>query len=476
MLPSLRKQRGHAALLFALIIPGVWGLFTLAIDGSRALQNKARLGDAAEVSALALAARNSENEQENRALATLYIDAYLEDKESIQSINIIRTECKASSQTDCDGGTRYNEYAIDIVTTHNSWLPTSGDLVGFGETYDVSHDSVARKYQGDSIDISFVVDYSGSMNENWKGKKKYKAVREIVNSVLDELDKYQDTALTLNRVSIIPYSEYTDKLGSDGITECRDSQLLQQCRSQCYSTYSQCYSSCNSWDWNCRNRCTSTYYDCEDDCYDQYDNRGTIEFIDELHYANTNSNTVDPTVTVNNIWNNQADNRDMVCNFDKYDNDSYPFFNLSFTDNFTSIKNSMKNFRPDGWTGSYQGIIKSAQFFGDLTDPNPRQLMVILSDGLDKVGSGTFRNGIPTASLVNAGMCTEIKAELNSRQTNSNRPVNFQMAFVGFDYTVSDNQALANCVGIENVYDAADPDELLDIILNLISEEIGHLK
>ncbi len=73
-------------------------------------------------------------------------------------------------------------------------------------------------------------------------------------------------------------------------------------------------------------------------------------------------------------------------------------------------------------------------------------------------------------------MCDVIREKLNARKTADDRPVNFQMAFVGFDYRIQDNKALSDCVGRENVYDAADPDELLDIILNLISEEIGHLK
>lgn len=475
MKSSFRQQRGHAVLMFILMIPALFGLFTLAIDGSRAMQNKARLGDAAEVSALALAAQNSDSDWENKQLATRYIDAYIKDKESIESIKVVRTECKASQQTDCEGGTRYNQYAIEIVTKHSPWLPAQDGMVGFDGDYEVAHSGIARKYQGDSIDISFVVDYSGSMENYWKGKRKYIAVRDIVNNVLNELEKYQGVGLTPNRVSIIPYSEYTDKSPTEGITDCRFEDQLEQCEDDCIDTYNQCVSSC--WNNGCRNKCARRLNSCQRSCDREYDERRKpLGFVDELRYFG-DQNKVDTGSTLATLWQSKANDRDMVCNFMRYEeNRSYRFYNVSFTDRFESVKDDLYEFRPGGWTGSYQGIIKSAQYFERLDSPNPRQLMVILSDGIDNVERGTFANGVPTASLVRAGMCDVIREKLNARKTADNRPVNFQMAFVGFDYRIQDNKALSDCVGRENVYDAADPDELLDIILNLISEEIGHLK
>ncbi|MEZ8772114.1 TadE/TadG family type IV pilus assembly protein [Vibrio sp. 10N.247.310.17] len=40
---AMRKQSGHAAMLFAMMIPALFGVFMLGSDGARALQTKARL-------------------------------------------------------------------------------------------------------------------------------------------------------------------------------------------------------------------------------------------------------------------------------------------------------------------------------------------------------------------------------------------------------------------------------------------------
>ncbi len=424
---SKRKQGGHAALLFALIIPGMWGFFTLAIDGSRALQTKARLGDASEVAALALAARNSSNLSENKKLAEDYISTYVPDSD-ISITKVERSECHVSDNLDCDGANRYSQYSLEVSINQDAWLPTQ-EFVGFGDNYDVAHAATARKYQGDSIDVSFVMDYSGSMNERWQGKPKYKHVRDIINSVLKELESYQGIQEIKNKVSLVPYSEFTARPKDN--------------------------------------------FSCG------WGKPKPMKFVDELYYKKKNGKyKLDAQRTVDKWQQSRANDKSMVCAHNLYDSSTTRYKNVSFTDNFDLLRSEMNQFSPGGATASYQGIIKSAQYFGQLSDPNPRQLMVILSDGDDTNGGNgpmSSREPVPTKALINQGLCDDIRAELNSRKTSDNRPVTFQIALIGFDYKVGRNP-LTQCVGEDNVYDAANPDELLDIILNLISEEIGHLK
>lgn len=475
---SLRKQGGHAALLFALIIPAMWGFFTLAIDGSRAIQTKARLGDATEVAALALAAQNSLDQVENRALATNYIDAYVSDVD-ITVTSIERTECNVSNSRDCDGASRYAQYALDVSIEQQSWLPTES-WAGFGESYDVVHEATARKYQGDSIDVAFVMDFSGSMDDNWRGKKKYRQVQDIIDDVLDELELYQDIQEVESRVSLVSYSEFTTRPSDDYMCEIETRSRNSNCENKCYSNYVSCWYSCSS--GRCQRRCTTQYNQCVNNCDDvSLEKVKPLKFVDQLRYT-SNGYTVDIPSTINDLWLNKSRDEEAVCAFDRYDssdrNASYPFGNEAFTEDFNKISKSMHKYRPSGWTSSLQGVIKAAQQFNELANPNPRQLLVVLSDGVDKTGKNEkpLYGYKPLASLVQAGLCSDIKQQLNSRYTTDNRPVSFQMALIGFDYDVRDNQALADCVGVENVYDAANPEELLDIILNLISEEIGHLK
>ncbi|MFV8440473.1 vWA domain-containing protein, partial [Vibrio owensii] len=212
-----------------------------------------------------------------------------------------------------------------------------------------------------------------------------------------------------------------------------------------------------------------------------------LKFVDQLRYK-ANNETVDIESTIADVWVDKSNDPEAVCAFERYEEDyedrSYPFNNEGLTDNFDKIEKEIKRFEPEGWTAALQGIIKAAQMFDSLdnlvagTSPNARQLLVILTDGVDKTGSNDkpLDGKLPLPKLVDAGMCTKIKEHLNSKFTLDNRPVSFQMAMIGFDYDVSTNKSIAECVGVENVYDAANPDELLDIILNLISEEIGHLK
>ncbi|WP_241910669.1 TadE/TadG family type IV pilus assembly protein, partial [Vibrio lentus] len=72
---SIHRQSGHASVLFALLVPLLFGVFMLASDGARAIQSKARIEDASEVAALAVAARDDKTPMstENVKLVKYYI-------------------------------------------------------------------------------------------------------------------------------------------------------------------------------------------------------------------------------------------------------------------------------------------------------------------------------------------------------------------------------------------------------------------
>ncbi|TDE26247.1 VWA domain-containing protein [Vibrio owensii] len=481
-----RTQRGHAALLFALLIPVFWGFTTLAIDGSYAIQTKARLGDASEVAALALTAKNSLINSENEKLALKYVRAYVDDAE-ITIKDVKRKECSSTDNNGCEGVNRYAQYDLSVAAQRDSWIPNLNNI-GFGDNYNVSHSATARKYQGDSIDVVFVMDYSGSMDDTWQKKAKYRHVADIINSVLKELKKYQSIQEVNSRVGLVPYSEYTSRPNSEMMCEEEKYLLDKNCKNKCKSVHDKCLKSCSRFNWKCREKCNDEYSVCQDGCRKvEIIETEPLQFVDQLRYAKDNE-TVDIESTIADVWVDKSNDPDAVCAFERYEEDyedrSYPFSNEDLTDNFDKIEKEIKRFKPEGWTAALQGIIKAAQMFDSLdnpaagTSPNARQLLVILTDGVDKTGSNDkpLDGKLPLPKLVDAGMCTKIKEHLNSKFTLDNRPVSFQMAMIGFDYDVSTNKSIAECVGVDNVYDAANPDELLDIILNLISEEIGHLK
>ncbi|MGT0150513.1 hypothetical protein ACT691_18250 [Vibrio metschnikovii] len=87
----------------------------------------------------------------------------------------------------------------------------------------------------------------------------------------------------------------------------------------------------------------------------------------------------------------------------------------------------------------------------------------MLSDGEDN-----FTN--TTNKLISAGLCSTILNTLNSKND-----VQAHMVAVGFAYNINAYPQMKNCVGEENVFSARNPEDIKNKILELITEEIGHL-
>ncbi|NAX09131.1 TadG, partial [Vibrio sp. V40_P2S30T141] len=58
---------------------------------------------------------------------------------------------------------------------------------------------------------------------------------------------------------------------------------------------------------------------------------------------------------------------------------------------------------------------------------------------------------------------------------NSPNNVQARMVAVGFAYDINAYPQMKNCVGEDNVFSARNPDDIKNKILELITEEIGHL-
>ncbi|HAT8492651.1 TPA: VWA domain-containing protein [Vibrio vulnificus] len=444
------KQNGHAALLFVLIFGALVAALALQINTAQALMAKARLADATDVAVLAVSAQNSPNTQLNKQLAKKYIESYLPDAD-VTINTVTRTNCFSSSNSNtntCERSHRYTQYDINSTISNHFLFNLNNE----SDTFSVTQASAAKRLQGDSIDLVFVIDYSGSMDERLAGERKFIQVRNIVNEVLDELNKYQGIQTLTNRVSVIPFSEFTSSVGAASPTLC--SSLHQR----------------------------------------------ILPFVDELYYDrlaystqfNTYSYQFNAAQTVNNWATNRAIDTEMACDSGIYGfsngvsrryfggtnslHQALPFHNISFTDDFDLVKREVATFRPRGATSIYQGIIKGAQQINALPSPNPRQLLLLLSDGDDTKGaySRLGLTTVPTADLVNHNLCGKIKSDLSGRSTNDGRLSTFNMALIGFGHNAH-SQTMKRCFDEKNIYDASNSQQLLDIILNLITEEIGHL-
>ena len=407
---SIRKQSGHAAMLFAMMIPAFFGIFTLASDGARALQSKARLEDAAEAAVLAIAAHNADNSGSssgsaiNKKIASDWIGQYMQDMQTISDIKIKKlncndiAECKEGLE---NGEPRYFQYEIFAKTNHLSWFPGNDSTAGFGESFDVTGAATARKFQSESVDVMFVSDFSYSMNDTWSAgrNKKYVDLINIIEDVTVELEKFNKAReIKPNRVGLTGFSFYTKATKN---SSCYQDQYVRWVSTTIAQIFDEKTSSCKSYRGN--------------------------------------------------------------------------FYDLPLTDNYAQFNNKLSRFKPvyNSGTASYQGIIRGAQMMDSASEPRPRRIIIILSDGEDSSQDGHDKKA---KKLVAAGMCTKILSTLGAGLSYKGELTKTKMAVVGFDYVLESNKTLADCVGSNNVYKANSPEEILNKILELISEEIGHLK
>jgi hypothetical protein len=211
-------------------------------------------------------------------------------------------------------------------------------------------------------------------------------------------------------------------------------------------------------------------YQCEqaDFCqYNQYINDSATDTVNAIFDEKT-------VCDEKTIWTGEgADGSDKLF----FDENGAYFYDIELTAGDTTVpsgsvlrfqdfNNTIAEFYPDWGTASYEGLIRGAQIAakGD----NPRRLLIILSDGLDN-------DTAITTSLVSAGMCTTITETLDEQVTSKGYEVSSKIVLIGFDYDVTENQALRDCVGEDNTYQAQYTDDILAIILKLITEEVGHL-
>lgn len=415
------KQQGHAAILFALFIPVLFGVFTLGSDGARAIQDKARLEEAVEVATLAVAGENSDDFSSQKQTVKKYVQYYFPLAEVIDSsIEVNKITCDKNPNCHIDDQPFF-EYQVKAKIKQDAWFPGNSAIVGMGENYDVAGRSIARKYQSEAVDVILVSDYSASMNDYWDGgkKRKYLDLQDIISEVSNELEKYNDIAREdKNKLSVIGFDYYTSQYVS-GKRKYYDHLI-------------------------CRNdkRCNSS-------------NPGV------------NSSLIEAQEVVRHIFDDNHFSHQPVQG--AVTNISV-FHDIELTTDMNSVRKQVNQFRVPksggSGTASYAGIIRGAQVAKN--GNNSRKLLILLSDGMDSYPQVTDK-------LISAGLCSTIYNTLNSGESASGKKIKARMVAVGFDYDIRRYPQMKNCVGDNNVYEAQDRVALKNRILELITEEIGHL-
>ncbi len=340
-----KKQCGHAMILFVMIIPALFGIFTLASDGTRAMQTRARVADATEAASLAVAAQNSEDAAVNQELVRDYLNAYEHSIVSITNVQVTRLTCEQIP--DCVAGlargeNRYFEYDVKATASFKTWFAGNDAIEGFGETFSAGGDSIAHKLESEGIDIMIAADFSGSMGSGWSGsnKAKYRDLIEIVQSVADELQGMNEQANLQNMIGMVPYNGNTYSEYQDSIT----GETLE-----CWMYQNETYESGGRLYTDVDETLANIFVEKDDNnCgVDENGNRGK-----NTGYKKSAGSRQNPK-----------------------------FEDIRLTSDIQDFKSSIAGFRPGAVTGSYQGWIRSAQLMR--SGVNERRLIILLSDGMD---------------------------------------------------------------------------------------------
>ena len=450
----IKQQRGHASILFVLFMPILFMLFTLALDGAHAMQNKARLGDATELAALSLSAHDASNgnssgegsgSKVNRDIATNVINHYLGGNGHVKDLKIFRSSCEDIPE--CleglkKGGKRYHQYQVSASYEEPSWLPSWGGSEKADNMLLVSGSSTAFKYQAEKVDVFFVADYSNSMSDSWAGPgRKYQDMNKVILEVIDELTEHDTPGATRkHRFGIVPFfiATPTKLIGKNNY--CKLSQVYERNKDYDINTAAP--------------------------------NKPGQQF-----------EPITPEDALNSIWKQKNRNnclptvkKDRMVGVGEKAYQKYKpqmryevYTEIDLTKSIDSFKSRVSEYRPLGWgTHFISGLVRATKLLQN-NAYNSKRIIIILSDGQEFPPSLSEK-------VVEGGLCKTMFKKLNTGKNDFGEQLNTRIAGIGFDYTTSQNTALVNCVGEANVFKAQDRDELKSKILELVSEEIGRLK
>lgn len=483
---SLQRQQGVAAVWMALMLIPIMGFSFWAIEGTRYVQAHSRLQDATEAAALAVTM--ADDEDHAKALAEDYVRAYVRDIDGI-SVQVKRKYEEGNVHQNID---EYIQYTVDATTRHRSWF-SSTFIPSFAEKQSIVGESVAKKYPeylGDrDIDIVFVSDFSGSMNNRWQGHSQLYWLKRAINQITDKiLVKDETDNFIKNRVAFVPYNlRVQDKI--NGSLIC-NSQLR-------YNTYNSSSKTTKyeDVDW--------TYWGQEssNDVYNCYQNSWYCpgRDWDEKEYYQKQARQVYRVIRSNHNWHlldipNYIDYRKSVS--DLFTNKIYtqrfhyysdynhlyskssmcfngrdePFWTIGLTSQKSDL-NPVRYMEATGGTGAYQGILRGAQVM-EAGRPHTRdktvmdeynerlKMILILSDGQESPYSSILPN------LVNQGMCDRIRAQFS----DSEMPL--YIGVVGINFRASGQSGFKQCVlnPKEDIIDVKNVNDLIDKIEELIKK------
>ncbi|MGF1686544.1 pilus assembly protein [Photobacterium japonica] len=481
----LQRQQGVAAVWMALMLVPIMGFTFWAVEGTRYVQAHSRLQDATEAASLAVTM--SDDEDHAKAMAEDYIRAYVRDIDGI-SVTVKRKHEEGNINHNVD---EYIQYTVDATTRHRSWF-SSTLIPSFAPKQSLAGESVAKKYPeylGDrDIDIVFVSDFSGSMNNRWQGHSQLYWLKRAINQITDKiLVKDETDNVIKNRVAFVPYNlRVQDKI--DGSLIC-NSQLR-------YNTYNSGYwdpeYEAVDWTFWAQESSNDVYYCNRDSRYCPGRNRDEREYYQKqarqvYNVINSNRNWhlldipnyIDYRKSVSDLFTNKITTQHFHYNSSHnrlYSEASMcstgrdAFWTIGLTSHKSAL-DAVGRMDATGGTGAYQGILRGAQVMAAgrphtrdktvMDEYNERlKMILILSDGQESPYSSILPN------LVNNGMCDRIRSQFS----DSDMPL--YIGVVGINFRASGQSGFKQCVlnPKEDIIDVNNVNDLIDKIEELIKK------
>ncbi|MPY26142.1 pilus assembly protein [Shewanella sp. YLB-07] len=480
---SLKKQQGAAAIYLAFLLIPLFGMIFLALEGTRYIQKQNRLADATEAASLAVSIANRDDKAYESKLASDYISSYIRNINNISQIKVERNEA-VDHYALPDGSVEdreYTQYRVTAKTDHHSWLH-SDVIPSFKETVTLANLAIARNYPeylGDrDVDIVFVSDFSGSMDQHGK----INSLKEAITQVADEILVPRDGETEIrNRIALVPYNMRVVEGGSSR-NVCMSQLKYRNPSGKTGSNYSD-YESINWRDWANESysqvdRCVNNSRKCNGLPGSRSDARTVRAVVDDAPSAYWSSkwpdsaNWIDYSRTVADIFTENSADIQHNPSYQRLYSSSMcngNFWSIPLTNQESQI-DTVSRMSPNGGTSVYQGLLRGAQILDKGRPVNPSEeeseeynkrlkMILILSDGMESPYENTF------SKLVNNyGMCDKIRSQFNDGE------LPLHMGVIGIQFSASGQNAFKNCVGADNIIDVDDLDDLIQEILDLIKK------
>ncbi|WP_253912499.1 Tad domain-containing protein [Vibrio sp. B1Z05] len=521
---NFKRQKGVAVIIVALSMVAIGGMAQLTIEGGRMIQERDRLADATEAATLAVAIANRTGPHVSDELARSYLETYLPNID-IGNVKVTRTE----GEEEVDGDKLYYvqyEVGADVgFERQMGFIDSSSD----SSSYKVGNDAMARTYMLPSdLDLVFVADFSGSMNDPWGGKldsykggsggsggsagsggsggsagsggsggsagsggsggsagdeiSKLDVLKDQVDIIAGELLSPDGTnAGYAHRIGFVPYNLRTQEVIVDNlrcVTELKYKSIeVTTGPSDDRKHHTIAYDSIRWVDW--AKKSSDTVKNCADNStYCDNDMTQHEAKAIEKVFSGSSYNFPDPydSVDIQNTVKNWNTTKTVVTPW------IHPVSSSSGTElfstgmcgdneQFNTIPLSLQqpeisHMKANGGTALYQGLIRGAQILaeGSFTLTDPEKYHE-RAQMLLILSDGQENPFTETfPDLVKNGLCSSIRNHFVSHDSP------LYIGVIGIDFKASEAAGFAECAGVGNIIDVSESQDLLNKIKELIQK------